>query len=152
MDAFVSLDPVGYFSCPTLWHAFCCVRVRARENSGAQTEARPFSKVVGRQPIPGTRKCHKFVPVNEIKMKALEISFDENGIERSTQKTNDCIPLNPIVEPHNGDYIVCKYNETNWVGFVELCDEFNDFGVSFLYPSGSSRYYYFPEKKRLLLC
>ena len=97
--------------------------------------------------IPGTRKFHKFVPVNEIKIKALEISFDENGIERSTQKTNDCIPLNPIVEPHNGDYIVCKYNETNWVGFVELCDEFNDFGVSFLYPSGSWRYYYFPEKK-----
>ena len=102
--------------------------------------------------IPGTRKFHKFVPVNEIKIKALEISFDENGIERSTQKTNDCIPLNPIVEPHNGDYIVCKYNETNWVGFVELCDEeFNDFGISFLYPSGSSRYYYFPEKKTFVM-
>ena len=54
---------------------------------------------------------------------------------------------NPV-DSKIGDFVVCTYNQLNWVGLVESYDEeFDDFGVSFLYPSGFNKFYYFPEKK-----
>ena len=104
-----------------------------------------FSKSIQ---VPGTRKYHKFVPLNENKIKAFELSFDVNGDEKYTQKTENEKSCSNPVDSKIGDFVVCTYNQLNWVGLVESYDEeFDDFGVSFLYPSGFNKFYYFPEKK-----
>ena len=99
--------------------------------------------------IPGTLKYHKFIPMNEFKIKVFEISSDGNGVEKYIQKKdNENIVLNSTFHPNNGDFIICNYNQVKWVGFVDSYDdEFGDFGISFLYPSGYKKYYYFPEKE-----
>ena len=93
--------------------------------------------------IHGTLKYHKFVPINEFKIKVFEISSYENGVEKYIQKKeNEKIFLNPTFHPNNGDFVVCNYNKLKWIGFVDTYDdEFGDFGISFLYPSGYKKYY-----------
>ena len=92
--------------------------------------------------IPGTLKYHKFIPTNEFKIKVFEISSDENGVEKYIQKKdNEKSVLNSTFHPNNGDFIICNYNVDSYD------DEFSDFGISFLYPSGYRKYYHFPEKK-----
>ena len=74
--------------------------------------------------IPGTRKYHKLVPINEFKMKVFEISSDENGEEKCIQnEDNLTTSLNPTYHPTNGDFVVCKYNHLKWIGFVDSQDD-----------------------------
>ena len=57
--------------------------------------------------IPGTRKYHKFVPINEMKINAFEISLDEKVLKQNTQKTENAKnSLHPVVLPHNGVFLL----------------------------------------------
>ena len=99
--------------------------------------------------IPGTRKYHKFVPTSENKIKVFEISSDEIGEEKFIEKQDSkSFFQNSTFIPKNGDFVVSKYNQLKWIGLVESYDdEFDDFGISYLYPPGFCKYYYFPESK-----
>lgn len=98
--------------------------------------------------IKGTQKFHKFVPVNETKIKVFELSYDPIGEERNII-INKCHAEDETVikvKPKIGDYVVCSYNDKKWVGFIlSYNEEFNDYEVDFLYPSGISEYYHYPE-------
>ena len=51
-----------------------------------------------------------------------------------------------MLNPKCGDYVICKYDDKVWVAFISSYDEeFDDFKVKFLYPSGYNKYYYYPE-------
>ena len=96
--------------------------------------------------MPGTRKYHKFVPVNSQQIKAFHISSDNEGeIKYVTSSTN--IIINSI-DIKVGSYVVCMYNGQKFVGFVEsYSNEFDDYFINFLTPKGLSTYYAFPNAK-----
>ena len=51
-----------------------------------------------------------------------------------------------LLHPKPGNYVVCKYDDKVWVAIINSYnEEFNDFKVKFLYPSGYNKYYYYPE-------
>ena len=42
-----------------------------------------------------------------------------------------------LLYPKSGDYVICKYDDKVWVAFTSSYDEeFDDFKVKLLYPSG----------------
>ncbi|CAL4070148.1 unnamed protein product, partial [Meganyctiphanes norvegica] len=95
------------------------------------------------------RKYHKFAPINESKIKVFEIYSDENGEEKCIQKKDKLTFSSSLIcQPKNGDFFVCTYNHLKWIGLVDSYnDKFENFGISFLFPSGYCKYYYFPEMK-----
>lgn len=97
--------------------------------------------------IPGTRKYHKFVPINESTIKAFETSYDEVGVEKAVNKSGIYSPsleLNTKIS----DYIICNYKKLKWIGIVESFNEdFEDYEVNLLIPSGYRKYYCFPKSK-----
>ena len=102
-------------------------------------------------PIVGTQRFHKYVPLSKTKMKVFYLSTETAGEERSIVKSSRF--LEKACEPPSlkiGDYIVCTYGSTRtrWGGIVqEYHEEYNDFCINFLYPSGYSKFYHFPSKK-----
>ena len=53
-----------------------------------------------------------------------------------------------LLNPKPGDYVVCKYDDRVLVTIINSYDEeFHDFKVQFLYPSGYNKYYNYPEIK-----
>ena len=101
--------------------------------------------------ITGTQKFHKYVPLNETTLRVYHLSQDTEGEERSIIKLSKVISkVKPT--PKIGDYIVCSYGSTNWVGLVqEYYEAHDDFKIDFLYPSGCNKYYHFPTKRDICI-
>lgn len=99
--------------------------------------------------IPGTQKFHKFVPLTKEKLTAYELSTDTIGKEFSVNKmAMSQIEKHIKVNPKVGEYVLCTYNNKKWVGLVLLySEEFDDFKIDFLHPSGYNTYYHFPQMK-----
>ena len=46
------------------------------------------------------------------------------------------------------DYAICEYNNQKWIGQISTYDtEFEVYNIKFLYPSGISAFYHYPEIK-----
>ena len=53
-----------------------------------------------------------------------------------------------LLNPKSGDYVICKYDDKVWMAIINSYnEEFDNFKVKFLYPSGYNKYsyYYYPE-------
>ena len=51
-----------------------------------------------------------------------------------------------LLHPKSGGYVICKYDDKVWVAFISTYDEeFYNFKVKFLYPSGHNKYYCYSE-------
>ena len=51
-----------------------------------------------------------------------------------------------MFHPKSGDYVICKYVDKVWAAFISSYDEeFDDFKVELLYPSGYNKYYCYPK-------
>ena len=51
-----------------------------------------------------------------------------------------------LLHPRSDDYVICKYDDKVWVAFISSYDEeFDDFKVKLLCPSGYDKYYWYPE-------
>ena len=95
--------------------------------------------------VQGTRKFHKFVPIDSNHIKAFHKSSDSTGELKCVTGTSNI--LNDNIEIKVGSYVVCIYNGQKYVGFVESYnEEFDDFLINFLTPKGPS-FYAFPDKK-----
>ena len=75
------------------------------------------------------------------------------ALEKRIKKGHISSELKILGDPKHikpGEYVGCIYNKKVWYGIVEeYCEEFDDFIVNFLHPSGSSgtSSYYYPSNK-----
>lgn len=103
--------------------------------------------------IPGTQKFHKFVPLSKTKIKVFDLSSDIDGQEKFICKAKSLnLKTKPSVSAKIGDFIICSYDERKWVGMVTLfSEEFGDYTVDCMSPSGFCKYYTFPLIKDICL-
>jgi len=108
----------------------------------AQSEERLKDRFASSQVIPGTRKYHRFIPINKDVMHVYTISSGRHSEEKRIRKVDGTGMENvfPAVQDVKlGHYIACLYDEKVWYGIVEeYSEEFDDYTVSFLCPDGSS--------------
>ena len=103
--------------------------------------------------ISGTQKLHKIIPVSNGRVKIYETSDADEGEERIIPKNSKKVMVQDLLHPKPGVYVVCKYDNKVWVAIINSYDEeFDDFKVKFLYPSGYNKYYYYPKIEDSLLC
>ena len=96
--------------------------------------------------IPGTQKLHKIIPAGNGRVKIYKTSNADEGEERITQKNSKKDVVQDLLHPKSGDYVIYKYDDKVWVAFISSYDEeFDDFKVKFLYPSGYNKFYCYPE-------
>ena len=80
--------------------------------------------------VQGTRKFHKFVPIDSNHIKAFHKSIDSTGELKCVTGTSNI--LNDNIEIKDGSYVACMYNGKRYVGFVEpYNEEFDDFLINF---------------------
>jgi hypothetical protein len=104
--------------------------------------------------IPGTQKLHRFVPIDNTTMRVYDLSqssisqsvtvCDTDGGESSGEfGTADSTEILP-----GSTYIACQYDRKWWVGMVkDKSDDFDDYLVTFMTPSGLSLQYFWPVKQ-----
>ena len=102
--------------------------------------------------IPGTQKYPRFVPLNKEELMVYPISsgIGEKKRIRKSHFTNELAMLGNLKCVKRGEYVGCICDMQVWYGIVEeYCEEFDDYTVNFLHPSGSSRssVYYYPSNK-----
>lgn len=96
--------------------------------------------------VAGTQKFHRFVPVNKTEIEVFELSDDAIGEKRNIIKKDIKSKDEGHVYPKIGDYVICSYTHSKWMGMILSYDEqFEDYEVDFLHPSGINDYYYFPK-------
>ena len=86
---------------------------------------------------------HKIIPAGNGRVKIYETSNHANeGEERITIKDSKRDMVQDLLRPKYGVYVICKYDDKVWVAFISSYnEEFYDFKVKFLYPSGHNKYY-----------
>ena len=124
-----------------------------------------FSKALT---IPGTQKHHRFAPISDGYLEISEISHtsserkpvkisqtavapDAMGDEMTHEGVvNEAQPQEPEGEFNPlGSYVVVEEGSKKWVGYVDHQDqEFGDYHIRFLHPSGVSKSYSFPDDVR----
>ena len=110
--------------------------------------------------IVGTQRFHRFVPGQNGILSVYEtsdIAAEEEQktiIKQSDDQSlgeDDDVLLRPGDIPE-GSFIVCSYDAQLWVGIVRGIDEeFGDFCVEFLEPSGVKASYGFPSRKDICM-
>ena len=121
------------------------------ESTATQLEAR-FSEAVT---IKGTQKQHHFKPLLNGFMEIAELTSD--AAQRTSAKIRKtAVVAEPLIEndgseqsiDYVGNYVVVKYSSKMWVGFVDQKDEeFGDFHIKFLHPSGKNSYAFPPNQR-----
>lgn len=97
------------------------------------------------QTIKGTQRLHKYIPSGSGKIIVYETSDSDEGDERQVLKSSISNETINFPNPKCGDYVICHYNDQDWIGFIQSFDaEFDDFRIQFLHPSGKSKYYFYP--------
>jgi len=100
--------------------------------------------------IPGTQKHHRFVPVGDGFLEISETS-EEGAMAKRVKITNNqsLSTENEIYPILLGSYVVAEEGSKKWVGYVDFEDEeFGDYHIKFLHPSGIKAFYYFPNDDR----
>ena len=109
--------------------------------------------------VKGTQSLHKVVPKSQSTLTGYMISEDNEGVVYKINKGFDIVQQistlaeqifspTPILSPEINSYIVCLYDKVLWVGIIEeICNENNDFYISFLHYIKNNNCYIFPEKK-----
>ena len=104
--------------------------------------------------IPGTQKFHRFVPIDNTTLTVYHFSqssisqsvkvCDTDGSESSSELGNaDSTEILP-----GSTYIACQYDRKWWVGMVKYkSDDFDDYLVTFMTPSGLCKQYFWPAKQ-----
>ena len=105
-----------------------------------------------RRAIPGTQKFHRFVPINKEELMVHPISSgigSRKRIRKVHSKPERAMVDNmKSVKP--GEYVSCISDKQVWFGIVEeYCEEFDDYKLNVLHPSGSSGAgsYHYPSIK-----
>ena len=78
----------------------------------------------------------------------MELSSDpiELGEERKVEKSTETVHIE--LDITIGSYVVCMYDDLKYLGLVlSNNEEFDDFEIDFLYPSGLNQNYFFPQRK-----
>ena len=89
---------------------------------------------------------HKIFPAGNGRVRIYETSNADEGEKRITQKNSKRDVVQDLLQPKSGDYIICKYDGKVCVAFINSYnEEFDDFKVQLLYPSGYNKYYCYPE-------
>ena len=102
--------------------------------------------------IPGTQKFHRFVPINKEELMVYPISSGIGSRKRirKVHSKHEHAMVDNIKSVKPGEYVSCIYDKQVWFGIVEeYCEEFDDYKLNFLHPSGSSGagLYHYPSIK-----
>jgi hypothetical protein len=104
--------------------------------------------------IPGTQKLHRFVPIDNTQLMVYDLSQSsiskvvtvcdtDDGQDITEIKDKDSMEISP-----GATFVACQYERKWWIGLAKLkSEEFDDYFVSFMMPSGLSRQYFWPEKE-----
>ena len=96
--------------------------------------------------ILGTQNLHEIIPARNGRVKIYEKSNVDEGEKRTALQNLKVDVVQDLLYLKFGDYVVCKYDDKVSVAFISSYDEeFDDFKVKFLDPSGHNKYYCYLE-------
>lgn len=92
--------------------------------------------------VPGTRSYHQFIPLSTNTIAAKRVSDDkEYGIKFYFTQENNKLKVKP------GQFLVCKYDGSFWVGMTcDIDDANNDVKVKFMKPTFPARSFTWPTR------
>ena len=102
------------------------------------------------QPIKGTMSFHRFTPISKDLVEVRCLSSSSN-VQIHSLISKSTKTLNMLQEKSKtfkiNDFVCCTYDKNVWVGMIEeYNEEFEDYIIKFLHPSGVSPSYYFPPR------
>lgn len=101
--------------------------------------------------IPGTQKFHRFVPIDNTTLRVYDLS--QSSISQSvtvcnTESSSEFDNADVAEILPGSTYVACQYDRKWWVGMIkEKSNDFDDYLVTFMTPSGLSKQYFWPAKQ-----
>ena len=96
--------------------------------------------------LPGTRRCHHFVPQSRYKI-SYKITSDDRDFEGSFDLFNDESQQLEITKFTVNKFVSCRYDTFWWIGIIiDIDEEAGDLKIKFLHPHGPNKNFYWPSK------
>lgn len=102
------------------------------------------------QTVKGTLQFHRFVPVSKSVLKVYKLSSQVNPpalvhVTADESEMEDMDIPEPLQIEEQG-YVCCLYDNLPWIGRVEeISDEFGDYHITFMHPSGPAKQFHWPS-------
>ena len=92
--------------------------------------------------LKGTQRYHRYVPLSTTTLAVHEVSSGPRARVVSIVEALQ-IDISDVVK---GNYVACMYDKKVWYGIVnDISEEFGDFLIKFMHPSGGMNKFVFPE-------
>ena len=104
--------------------------------------------------ISGTQKLHRFVPINNTELTVYDLS--QSSVSTTVticdfdndQTIEEIDSLEGLELSPGATFVVCQYDMKWWIGLVKSkSEEFDDYFISFMTPSGQAKQYSWPDKE-----